>query len=38
MNNTFSSQQMSRTSNVDSNLRTRQYELDLIAGFMEKNQ
>ena len=35
MNNTFSQQQLSQTSNVDSNLITRQYKLDLMARFME---
>ena len=35
MNNTFSLQQLSQTGNLDSNLITRQYQLDLMARFME---
>ena len=35
MNNTFSSQQISQTGNLGSNLITRQYKLDLMARFME---
>ena len=34
MNNTFSSQQISRTGNPDSNLLSRQYKLNLMAVFM----
>ena len=34
MNNTFSLQQISRTSNLDANLKSRQYELNLMADFM----
>ena len=34
MNNTFSLQQNSRTSNLDANLISRQYKLNLIAKFM----
>ena len=34
MINTFSLQQMSRTSNLDSNLLSRQYKLTLMADFM----
>ena len=34
MNNTFSSQQLSQTGNLDSNLILRQYKLDLMARFM----
>ena len=34
MNNTFSLQQISRTGNLDSNLISRQINLNLIAGFM----
>ena len=34
MNNTFSLQQISRNSNLDANLITRQYKLNLIADFM----
>ena len=37
MNNTFSLQQISQTGNLDSNLITRQYELELLAGFREIN-
>ena len=35
MNNTFSLQRISQTGNLDGNLITRQYKLDLMAGFME---
>ena len=35
MNNAFSLQQISQTVNLDSNLITRQYKLDLMARFME---
>ena len=35
MNNTFSLQQRSRTSNLDANLISRQYELNLMADFMK---
>ena len=35
MKNTFSLQQISRTGNLDSNLITRQYKLDLMAEFLE---
>ena len=34
MNNTFSLQQFSRTSNPDGNLISRQYKLNLMADFM----
>ena len=34
MNNSFSLQQISRTSNLDSNLIPRQYKLNLMADFM----
>ena len=34
MNNTFSLQQISRTSNLDANLISRQYKLNLMANFM----
>ena len=34
MNNTFSLQQISRTGNLDSNLISRQYKLNLMADFM----
>ena len=34
MNNTFSLQQISRTSNLDANLISRQYILNLMADFM----
>ena len=34
MNNTFSFQQISRTSNLDANLISRQYKLNLMADFM----
>ena len=37
MNNTFSLQQISRTSNVDANLISRQYKLNLMADFMRVN-
>ena len=36
MNNIFSLEQKSKTGNLDSNLTTRQYKLDLMARFMEK--
>ena len=35
MNNSFSFQQISKTGNLDSNLISRQYELNLIAKFMQ---
>ena len=35
MNNSFALQQISQTGNLDSNLITRQYKLDLMARFME---
>ena len=35
MNNTFSLQQISRTSNLDANLISRQYKLSLIADFLK---
>ena len=35
MNNTPSLEQISKISNLDSNLIMRQYKLDLMAGFME---
>ena len=35
MNNTFSLQQRSRTGNLDSNLNSRQYKLNLMADFMQ---
>ena len=35
MNNTFSSQQISKTSSLDFNLITRQYKSNLIAKFMQ---
>ena len=35
MTNTFSSEQLSKAGNLDSNLTLRQYKLDLMAGFME---
>ena len=39
MNNTFSSQQISRTSNLDANLISSQYKLNLIGDFMRvKNE
>ena len=34
MNNTFSLEQLSRTSNLDANLISRQYQLCLMADFM----
>ena len=34
MNNIFSFQQISRTSNLDANLICRQYKLDLMADFL----
>ena len=34
MNNSFSLQQISRTGNLDSNLISRQYKLNLMADFM----
>ena len=34
MNNTFSLQQIARTSNLDANLISRQYKLSLMVGFM----
>ena len=34
MNNSFSIQQVSRTGNVDSNLTSRQYKLNLLADFV----
>ena len=34
MNNTFSLQQVSRTSNVDANLTSRQNKLNIMADFM----
>ena len=34
MNNTFSVQQISSTSNLDANLISRQYKLNLMADFM----
>ena len=34
MNNTFSLQQISRTSNLDANLISRQYKLNLMADFV----
>ena len=34
MNNSFSLQQTSRTGNLDSNLKSRQYKLDLMSKFM----
>ena len=37
MNNTFSQQQISRTSNLDANLISRQYKLNLMADFMRVN-
>ena len=37
MNYTFSSEQISRTVNIDSNLITRQNKLELIAMFLEIN-
>ena len=39
MKNSFSLQQISRTGNLDSNLISRQYKLNLMAGFMRlKNE
>ena len=39
MNNSFSLQQISRTGNLDSNLISRQYKLNLLADFMRvKNE
>ena len=35
MNNTFSLQEISQTRNLDSNLISRQYKLNLMAGIME---
>ena len=35
MNNTFSLEQISKTSNLDSNFILRQYKIDLMARFME---
>ena len=35
MNNTFSSEQISKTGNLVSNLIFRQYELDLMASFLD---
>ena len=37
MNNTFSLQQISKTSNLDANLISRQYKLNLMADFMRVN-
>ena len=34
MNNSFSLQQIQKTSNLDANLISRQYKLNLMAGFM----
>ena len=34
MNNTFSLQQIQKTSNLDANLKSRQYKLNLMADFM----
>ena len=34
MNNSFSSQQLQKTSNLDSNLISRQYKLNLVADFL----
>ena len=34
MNNTFSLQQIEKTSNLDANLISRQYKLNLMADFM----
>ena len=34
MKNSFSLQQISRTSNLDANLKFRQYKLNLLADFM----
>ena len=39
MNNSFSLQQIQKTSNLDANLISRQYKLSLMAGFMKvKNE
>ena len=35
MNNSFSLQQIQKTSNLDANLISRQYKLNLMAGFMK---
>ena len=35
MNNSFSLQQIQRTSNLDANLISRQYKLNLMADFMK---
>ena len=35
MNNTFSLQQIQKTSNLDANLVSRQYKLNLMADFMK---
>ena len=35
MNNNFPLQQISKTVNLDSNLRSRQYKLNLMAKFMQ---
>ena len=35
MNNSFSLQQISKTGNLDSNLISRQYKLNLMAKFMQ---
>ena len=35
MNNTFSLQQIQKTSNLDANLISRQYKLNLMADFMK---
>ena len=37
MNNSFSLQKISRTSNLDANLLSRQYKLNLMADFMRLN-
>ena len=37
MRSSFSSQQMCRTGNLDSSLLSRQYKLNLMAGFMGLN-
>ena len=34
MNNSFSLQQIQKTSNLDANLKSRQYQLNLMADFM----
>ena len=36
MNNTFSIQKISKTGNLDKNLISRQYKINLMAKFMEK--